>query len=48
MKYKDNEAILAAFGIDIIKAEQQEEERKKQIEIEKQAQLKAAEEAEIA
>ena len=28
--------------------EQQEEERKKQIEIEKQAQLKAAEEAEIA
>jgi len=28
LRYKDNEAIFATFGIDIIKAEEQEAERK--------------------
>ena len=44
-KYKDNQAILETFGLDIVEAEKQEQERKENAEKEKINALKAAEEA---
>lgn len=46
-KYKDNQAILETFGIDIVEAEWQEQERKENAEKDKANALKAAEEAKL-